>query len=217
MFYAGMQINPVISFKSRNSLIKDADYLRRAVNRHFPVVAYSKAAHEAWPEFLLIKKFKEFILSKNKILLDYRQDRRYVKSPFTWYKNILYCISKEKIGACAEQSELIELALRINGIQNCGKASLVDSAGNFLNHSVAFIKTDNNSKKTIIIDPWLQDCGYIEEMLCKYRNEYAKYFKRPACGTGLKLVARPPKKLTPEQMEYFREKYPGLVIQKKLF
>ena len=210
-----MQINSNISFKSRSSLIKDADNLRRVVNREFPVVAYTKAANEAWPEILSIKRIMDFILKKNRTLMEYRQDRRYVKNPFTFYKNILYSATKEKLGTCFEQSSLVELALRMNGVKNCAKASLADTAGNLLNHSVVYIKTGNDPKKTIIIDPWLQDCGFFPEMMTKYKNEYKKYFKRPAQGEKIVLKPRTPQQLTDEQLNYFKEKYPELIVNKK--
>lgn len=72
-----MQINPNntnISFKSRSSLIKDADYLRRTVNREFPVVAYTKAAHEAAEKIPQIKKIMDFLKQKTRVLNSYRED-----------------------------------------------------------------------------------------------------------------------------------------------
>ena len=212
-----MQINANISFKSRSNLIKDADYLRRTVNREFPVVAFSKAAHEARFEIPKIKSIMDFIIRKGNLLKEYRQDRHFVKSPFTFYKNILYSTTKEKIGACYEQSSLIELALRINGVKNCAKASLADTSGNLLNHCVVYVKTGTDPKKTIIIDPWLQDCGFLPEMMTKYKNEYKKYFKQPAQGEKIVLKAQKPQELTQEQLNYFKEKYPKLIISKKLF
>ena len=65
-----MQINSNISFKSRNSFIKDADKLRRTVNREFPVVAVTKAAHEALDEVSSIKRFRDFITRKVNIIKD---------------------------------------------------------------------------------------------------------------------------------------------------
>lgn len=212
-----MQINSNISFKSRNSFIKDADKLRRTVNREFPVVAVTKAAHEALDEVSSIKRFRDFITRKVNIIKDYREDRRYVKNPFTFYKNILYSTSKEKLGMCYEQSSLIELALRMNGINNCSKASLVDASGNLLNHSVVCIRTSNNPKKTVVIDPWLQDCGYLPEMITKYKNEYSRYFAKNKTCSDIYLKQRKPQELTPEQIDYFKEKYPNLVLKQKLF
>lgn len=215
-----MQINPNnsnISFKSRSRLIKDADYLRRTVNREFPVVAYTKAAHEAAEKIPQIKKIMDFLKQKTRVLNSYREDRHFVKSPFTFYKNILYSTTKEKLGTCFEQSSLIELALRLNGVKNCGKASLADTAGNLLNHSVAYVKTGNDPKKTVIIDTWLQDCGFLPEMMSKYKNEYKRYFKNPAKGQEMVLITRKPQELTPEQTEYFKQKYPQLVLKNRLF
>ena len=216
MFYAGMQLSSDISFKSRSSLIKDADYIRRTVNRHFPVVLYTKAAHEYCGKLSGYKNIKNFILKKNEILKEYRKDRHYVKSPFVFYKEIIYCALKEKLGACFELSSLVELALRMNGVKNCTKASLVDSSGKLLNHSVVCIKNSDNLKKSIIIDPWLQDCGFLPEMLSKYKNEYARYLKTPQQGSIVEIKLNPARELTEEQLNYFRAKYPRLLTKPEL-
>lgn len=212
-----MQTLSNISFKSRNSLVKDAGLVCRKVRTAFPYVSHAKAAHEASPEILKNKDIVNFILKREKTLKEYREDQRHIQKPFNRYKEILYCTIKEKLAACYDLSVLTELVLRLNGIKNCTKVSLTNAEGKLLNHSAVIVKTSNNPKKNIIIDPWLQDCGLESEMLTKYKSIYAKYFRKLSPNDKIELTLRPQEKLSQEEINYFKEKYPQLIINKELF
>lgn len=216
MFYTGMELKNNISFKSRNALIKDAGTICRAVRKNFPYIAHAKAAKEASYDIINKENITDFIVKREKILQDYREDRKYLRTPIKFYKEILYCALQEKLAACYELSSLAELILRMNGITKCGKASLVSKSGIRLNHCVTYLQTTDkyDPKKLIIIDPWLQDCGFLPEMLTKYKNQYAKYFKKIHPKDTIHLEPKQQMPLEEKDIEYFKGRFPKLIFKK---
>lgn len=217
MFYRGMELNSNISFKSRNSLIKDAGQVCRAVRKNFPYISHAKAAKEASYDIIKQENITDFLVRRDTLLKEYREDRRFLRTPVKFYKEILYTAIKEKLAACYELSALAELILRMNGITNCGKASLVSKSGKRLNHCVTYLQTTEkyDPKKLIIIDSWLQDCGFLPEMLTKYKNQYSKYFNKIHPKDTIHLEANGFFPLNRQDIEYFKEKYPQLILDKK--
>lgn len=149
----------------------------------------------------------------------YREDRKFIKRTFNFYKEVLYSTIHEKVAACYELSVLAEMVLKMNGVKNCGKASLLSNTGERMNHCVTYVQLTEkfNPKKTIIIDPYLQDADFLPNMLKKYKNEYKKYFKNISDDTKLELNFIPERPLEKEEMDFLKKKYPNLILSNKLF
>lgn len=208
-------LNNNVSFKSRNNFIKDADLICRKVRTEFPYISHSIAAKSAPPKVTQQFKIVEFIKKRENILKEYREDRNFIRTPFKFYKEILHSTIKEKVAACYELSSLVELILRMNGINNCVKASLVSRSGKKLNHCVTCLKTGEThpNKRFIIIDPWLQESDYLGEMIKKYKNQYASLFRKIHPKDPIRLELKPTKPLNVEEIEYFQAQYPNLVMK----
>lgn len=208
--------NHSISFKSRNFLIRDADKVCRAVRSNFPYIAHGKAANEASVKILNKDSIIDYLVKREKILKDYREDRKYITKPFNFYKEILYSTINEKNAACYELASLAEMILRLNGISNCTKVSLVSKSGKRLNHCVLSVQTTDkyDPKKVIIIDPWLQTSGFLPEMLTKYKHQYGHYFKKTHPKDTVQIQAKPQRPLDEKDIEYLKNRFPKLIMDK---
>lgn len=207
------------SFKGRASSVKDAQDICRKVRNSFPYVAYSKAALNN-PEIVENNpKLLDYILKKNNQIKEYREDRKYIKNSLNFYKEILYSTEHAKIAPCYELSALTEMILRLNGIKNCAKASLVTNKGQKLNHCVTcvFPEKTTNPNKVIVIDSFLQDADFLPNMITKYKNQYKKFFKQPKKGEKIELEVRNPIPLNIKAKEYLSTKYPQLLFKHSLF
>lgn len=207
------------SFKSRCVTVKNAQDVCRAVRNNFPYVAYSKAAREASRDILKKENIFDYLVEKTKILKEYREDRQYLKNPFKFYKEILYSTFTEKLAACYELSALAEMILRMNGVKNCTKASLVSKSGKRMNHCVTYVQLSQkyDPKKVIIIDPFLQEADFLPNMLLKYKGQYKHCLNPIHPKDTITLCLKPEKPLTDEEINILKEKYPQLIFKKELF
>lgn len=153
-----MKISSNLNQYSNKNVLKEADKVARAVRKSFDYIFMSKTLPEASEKILANPKIKNFVLQKERILKDYRQDRMFIMNSLNLCKEILYCAVREKLASCYEQFAIAELILRINGVQNCTKASLVSSSGKLLNHCVTCVipKDAKKVKDIVVIDPWIQ-------------------------------------------------------------
>lgn len=209
------------TFKGRSPVLKDADMVCRAVKNTFPSISPTKIYYDNAQCIENLPRFKNFIIRKSQILHQYREDRKFYKQPLTFYKEVVYSTEKEKVVNCGELATLAELAMRLNGIKNCGRASLYTRQGVNLDHKIAYIdlrkKGDSfDPLKIIIIDPWLGIVDYLKNMNLVYKKQNNKYFMM----TDKDILTLKPSKLlelSDEQINYFKEKLPDLVIKKQLF
>ena len=218
MFYPDMKINNnQPSFKSRNLSIKDAQQVCRIVRKTFPYVSYAKAAREASSSILHRENIFNFIINKEQKLKEFREDRLFFKNPFKFYNEVIYTAIKGKIASCAELSYLTEMILKMNGIKKCVKVSLISESGKNLNHCVVCLSKSQDPKKLIILDPWLQDAGYLHEMITKYKNEYSKYLKKFNKNEKVHLLFAQDKLLSNDDIKNLASKYPQLIFDEKFF
>ena len=210
-----------ISFKARNSNIKEAQKVCRIIRKNFDYISPSKIEKEMPLSGYLDNRILKFLYKKKSQIYEQRTGGFFIRSKLKKCEEIIYNTLRNKVANCYELSTITEMLLKINGIKNCAKASLVTSKGKPIEHSVTciFPKNPNNTKKIIIIDPWLQECGYIDEMMTKYKNQYKDYFET-INNNELSIKINDSLKLKEKEIEKLTKKFKELKnfnINKKAF
>lgn len=205
--------NSPISFKSKSSVVKDADWVCRSVNANFPAISTT------WLNFNLDTHKKMHFISR--IGEDIQKARNKNCSelvPFKFFKNMLNQVKQNKAGNCFEKAIIAELILKINGVNNCNRINLVtDNGKRNLNHCVLLVNFDKQNyypslQKTLIIDPWSGNSGYADIIFKKYENMYNKFFKLKP-DENIQFVPRNILDLGEQDINYFKENYPKLVFK----
>ena len=205
--------NSPISFKSKSSVVKDADWVCRSVNANFPAISTT------WLNFNLDTHKKMHFISR--IGEDIQKARNKNCSelvPFKFFKNMLNQVKQNKAGNCFEKAIIAELILKINGVNNCNRINLVtDNGKRNLNHCVLLVNFDKQNyypslKKALIIDPWSGNSGYADIIFKKYENMYNKFFKLKP-DENIQFVPRNILDLGEQDINYFKENYPKLVFK----
>ncbi len=205
--------NSPISFKSKSSVVKDADWVCRSVNANFPAISTT------WLNFNLDTHKKMHFISR--IGEDIQKARNKNCSelvPFKFFKNMLNQVKQNKAGNCFEKAIIAELILKINGVNNCNRINLVtDNGKRNLNHCVLLVNFDKQNyypslQKALIIDPWSGNSGYADIIFKKYENMYNKFFKLKP-DENIQFVPRNILDLGEQDINYFKENYPKLVFK----
>lgn len=205
--------NSPISFKSKSSVVKDADWVCRSVNANFPAISTT------WLNFNLDTHKKMHFISR--IGEDIQKARNKNCSelvPFNFFKNMLNQVKQNKAGNCFEKAIIAELILKINGVNNCNRINLVtDNGKRNLNHCVLLVNFDKQNyypslQKALIIDPWSGNSGYADIIFKKYENMYNKFFKLKP-DENIQFVPRNILDLGEQDINYFKENYPKLVFK----
>lgn len=205
--------NSPISFKSKSSVVKDADWVCRSVNANFPAISTT------WLNFNLDTHKKMHFISR--IGEDIQKARNKNCSelvPFNFFKNMLNQVKQNKAGNCFEKATIAELILKINGVNNCNRINLVtDNGKRNLNHCVLLVNFDKQNyypslQKALIIDPWSGNSGYADIILKKYETMYNKFFKLKP-DENIQFVPRNILDLGEQDINYFKENYPKLVFK----
>ena len=211
-----------ISFKARNPNIREAQKVCRMIRTNFDYISPTKIEKEMPIASYYDSKFTSFIEKKKNLNKESRIDRFFMKSIYKKYQEILRNAIQNKIANCYELSAITEIALKMNGIKNCAKASITTQSGKTIDHCVTciFPKNPNDKKKIIIIDPLFQECGYINEMLTKYKHKYKQYFEKMKPTDELIIKPKDEKTLSASEIKKLTDKFKQLkkiTIQKSAF
>ena len=205
--------NSPISFKSKSSVVKDADWVCRSVNANFPAISTT------WLNFNLdTHKRMHFISRIGEDIQKARNKNCSELVPFKFFKNMLNQVKQNKAGNCFEKAIIAELILKINGVNNCNRINLVtDNGKRNLNHCVLLVNFDKQNyypslQKALIIDPWSGNSGYADIIFKKYENMYNKFFKLKP-DENIQFVPRNILDLGEQDINYFKENYPKLVFK----
>lgn len=116
-----------------------------------------------------------------------RLDRVAINDDFSKIYSIISQLKFERIGNCAEDAQISELILRLNNKRNVytGRLNVGDRQ---VDHSVCFFNKDGSEfsgkvgKNTILIDSWLGEVDFADNMLLKYKSIYKDYLFIPKDG-----------------------------------
>lgn len=149
--------------------------------------------------------------------LNLRREERYpLIGDYAKMSDVLSQFKYTKLANCSENAKLSALMMKLNGHKNVYTASI--KAGNkHIDHVVCFFNKDGSkfdgtikNNKTIIIDSWLNEVDFANNMLIKYRNMYKDFMFIPKDG---KLSFRDIKSLdlTQEELAQLASEFPQLV------
>lgn len=156
------------SFNAKNSVLKDADWVCRSVNKNFPALS------NTWLNYNLHIKHANkinLISSIGEKIYNARCNNNSELVPVKFLKKLLEQVRDNKVGNCYEKATIADLILKVNGVNNCDRINLVTNDGQKnLHHTVLLVNFDKQNyypslQKLVIIDPWCGDSGYADIML----------------------------------------------------
>lgn len=205
--------NSQSSFKAKNSVTKDADWVCRTVNTNFPAISTTWLNSNLNPS-----KKMHFITRIGENIQNARNKNYSELMPFNFLKNMLNRIQQNNAGNCYEKATIAELILKINGVNNCNRINLIsDNGKRNLNHCVLLVNFDKQHyypslQKAVIIDPWSGNSGYADIIFKKYATMYNNFFKLKP-NENIQFVPRNILYLGEQDINYFKENYPKLVFK----
>ena len=178
----------MITFESRNKVIRNADLITRKAASQYPHVSSSRITNfldndKVWSMFFENVEYK--------YMLKVGAERfKMEEAGKDLYSAIISSLREAKVGNCYEDAKFAELIGRINGQKNIYSGKLYVGDGLFqkekmLNHEVAFItdktmfkdtKYSFRKKEAIILDPWLGITDYAGEYFNKLKTIYNHIF-----------------------------------------
>ena len=213
--------NNQISFSGLGSVKRDSDWICRKVKTSFPMISPTRLYYDNPDFFKKEKKFSSFLKEKSQILQADRADRRFLKSPFKFIKEVISSINRNRIGNCAEHALFAEMISRINGVKNCYRLTVRDrDLPEKLNHTFLLISKDpikNNRldlKNSIIVDPWVGISGRAKEVLERYKNQFGKLLNLQDTSK-LKFGIKSQLCLDENEINLLKSKYPELVFKSR--
>lgn len=133
--------------------------------------------------FAVFKSIRRLICNINSC----RLDRIGIEDDFSKIYAILSQLKYNKIGNCAEDAQISELILRLGGKKNVYTASL-NIGDHKVDHLICFFNKDGSKfdgkigKNTILVDSWLGDADFADNMLLKYKSIYKDFLFMPKNG-----------------------------------
>ncbi len=203
------------SFKAKSSVLRDADWVCRSVNKIFPTLSSTWLNYNLHIEQGNKLKCIEIIGEK---IHNARCNNNSELVPFNFFKKMLEQVKKEHVGNCYEKASIAELILRVNGVDNCDRINFVTNDGKKnLHHTALLVNLDKNNycpslQKLIIIDPWVETSGFADTVFKKYTNLYNNFFKLKD-NECIQFVKRHSLDLLEEDIKFFRENYPELLFK----
>lgn len=215
----------MISFKSRNQAIKNADKITRLAHSVYPHISESRIRTSVGHQLLVSKSEKNGYKLSNMVLKNSTKiDTLRYKSGegIDLFRNILDMLKTHKIGNCYENAVLAEIIGKINGIKNIYPVKIYfnrnsSGAKTQLDHVVTIItdinlnknvKYDLTNKSAIVLDPWLGITEYVSEYVNKLRNDFEKIFSKiPDDSISIRkilLTAKNPKEFHEAKKKVFK-------------
>ncbi len=207
----------MITFKSRKSAIRRADYITRKAHSVYSHVSSSridsmigddKVRNLFWGQMSFEYSLK---FAKERMLIE--DDTKNL------HKHVVEMLQRG-LGNCFEEAKLAELIGRINGQKNI-YAVKIFAGDKYALHEAAML-TDKKfdiqtryklkGKDALILDPWLQVTDFVGKYVEQIKSNFAKTLGIKNGNIELQIDADG--KLTPRKIKEFKEKYPELLIDK---
>lgn len=207
----------MITFESRQKVIRNADLITRKAHSLYPHVSESrivsmigedKVKDLFWGNMSLRYALK-FAAQRYNMEIDEKNLYRYVLESL-----------QGGLGNCFEEAKLAELIARINGQKNVYSGRIFAGKG-FAKHEVAFItdkeiKPDKKyhfkNKDALIIDPWLGVTDFAGRYFKSLTKQYAKVLQIRG-NAKPSLQADFSSKLTPKKLGDLKKGHPELIIR----
>ena len=198
----------MISFKSRNQAIRQADKITLAAKSTYSHISESRTSKRInhiqaihYPDPICYRFGNLKIKNSNRLdNLRYRNGKG-----IDAFRNIIDMLKNHKIGNCYEESILAQIIGKINGIKNIYPSKIYfnkNSSGNQmqLDHVVAIItdkpfkqgyKYDFKNKDAVVIDPWLGITEFAGDYIRRIKTDFIEIFPNiPDFKHWLKGIAK---------------------------
>ena len=207
----------MITFKSRNEMVRKADMITRKAHSQYPHVSVSridvmlgnnKTKHFFWDNMAFKYSLK---CASERLKIDMDEKNLYT---------LIIESLKNGIGNCGEETNLAELIGKINGLKNIYSGKIY-AGKSFPIHEAAFItdreiqpskKYSFKAKDAIIVDPWLGITEYAGEYFRKLRTQFKGTFNLRS-NSKLKIEADFTSRLTPYKIKKLKKEHPELIIK----
>lgn len=180
----------MISFKSRNQAIRQADRITRHVNSIYPHVSHSKTAVKISDELSFLDngapEARRLQDLQNKLDCKITSLQLSLTSGLDLFRKIIDALKNKKIGNCYESARMAEIIGKINGQENIYPMRMFvpknkSGALRPMEHVVSVIteseikpgikyKFKNNN--ALIIDPWLGLTEFADKYIEKIKLEF---------------------------------------------
>lgn len=217
----------MISFESRNHILKQPDLIARKAHTVYPHFSTTKMQCACNNDYkkrnILDKTIKNLITTLNSL-----RNKRIDK--ISELPLIIEGLKNEKVGNCYEEARLAEIIGRINGEKNIYSGRIFfgspDSKEKPLDHVVAFITRKKvepknmislKNKEGIIIDPWLGIGDFAGEYFNKIKTVFKPFFERlPHRTTNISFRIEPnfDEFVGEGSIDELKQQFPELIIKK---
>ena len=130
--------------------------------------------------------------------------------------NILNQFKYEGLGNCGEDAYLATAILKLNGVDNACVAKMkVDR--HWIDHVICVFNRDGSAfdgkslKNTIIVDPWVGDADFAQNMFLKYKGQYKKFMYGIKPDSKIKLSKSDYVFFTDKELKVLQEKFKYLL------
>lgn len=130
--------------------------------------------------------------------------------------NILNQFKYEGLGNCGEDAYLAAAILKLNGVDNACIAKMkIDKY--WIDHVICVFNRDGSAfdgkslKNTIIVDPWVGDADFAQNMFLKYKGQYKKFMCGIKSDSEIKLGKSDYVLFTEDELKVLQEKYKYLL------
>ena len=130
--------------------------------------------------------------------------------------NILNQFKYDRLGNCGEDAYLATAILKLNGIDNAYVAKIeVDNY--WIDHVICVFNRDGSVfdgkslKNTIIIDPWVGDADFAQNMFLKYKGQYKKFMCGIKSDSEIKLSKSDYVLFSQKELKVLQEKFKYLL------
>lgn len=185
----------MISFKSKNEMVRYADKFTRAVNNIYPHISESRTQvvidrkiSQSFNDDKLRYKLCKLKLKNGENIENLRKS---AGDGLEFYRSRIDMLKNKKVGNCHEEAILTQLIAKINGLKNIYTMRIFFNRNRSgeelkLKHVVAVVtdkpleqdlKYKFKNKEAIILDPWLEITEFAGEYFNKLRMNYGHIFQ----------------------------------------
>lgn len=156
-----------------------------------------------------------WVRNLNRELNFHRSNRDCLKGDYQKMLDILSQFRYVRVANCHEDAKLSELVLRARGHKNV-YTGRINVGGHDVDHMVCFYNKDGMpfdgkiGKKTIVVDAWLNEADFADNILLKYRNIYKDFLFLPKNGK-LSFSNVESLKLKKEELANLVDEFPELL------
>lgn len=223
----------MITFKSRNNAIKQADRITRSISSIYPHISESRTNISI--ERLVKKhsdnKRKCYQLSNLMFKNSTKLDKLRYRGGFglEQFRIIISNLKEHKIGNCYEETVLAQIIGKLSGLKNIYPASIYykqisTNLKKEFDHAVAVItykpfekdhKYQFKNKDAIILDPWLGITEFAGDYFTRLKTQFNNMFSHKVQDAKEFYLKLHDEEVLPEDdINILKKEYPELILEK---